>query len=309
MEIIHACPGDVVTGGPESIHKIVSTLAKIKGVNAKIWYIDGGQPEPYKVYKCEYVTEVSQDYDGVIIFPEIWANRVCDYPNAIKVISWFGVNAYKWHLKNKDDFGKFLGYNVIHLCVSKYAEQYVKSLGVPEDKILRLACVLNAEYFKKYEEKERSDVILYNPAKQTDFGRKVIKYGEEFRQFQFKPLEGLTIHEMAETMRGHKLYIDFGIFPGRERIPREAVMCGCCVITSNLGAARYYEDVCIPEQYKFDCELVDITPVLDTMEYILENYEDCKWEWDEYRKNLINDKKILPKQCKELVEKLKEMTP
>lgn len=33
---------------------------------------------------------------------------------------------------------------------------------------------------------------------------------------------------MILTMRKAKVYIDFGFHPGKDRIPREAVMCGAC---------------------------------------------------------------------------------
>jgi hypothetical protein len=49
-----------------------------------------------------------------------------------------------------------------------------------------------------------------------------------------------------------KLYIDFGHHPGRDRMPREAAMHGCCLITGRLGSAGNAIDLPIPNQYKLD---------------------------------------------------------
>ena len=38
------------------------------------------------------------------------------------------------------------------------------------------------------------------------------------------------------------------------RIPREAAMCGCCVITNRNGSAANNVDVQIADKYKFDNE-------------------------------------------------------
>lgn len=56
----------------------------------------------------------------------------------------------------------------------------------------------------------------------------------------------------AFCMSKSKVYIDFGNHPGKDRIPREAAISGCIVITGKRGAAAFAEDVCIPETYKFD---------------------------------------------------------
>ena len=46
-------------------------------------------------------------------------------------------------------------------------------------------------------------------------------------------------------------YIDFGPHPGMDRLPREAALAGCIVITNREGAAAHDEDVPLPPEYKF----------------------------------------------------------
>ncbi|MGC8677909.1 MAG: hypothetical protein ACP5UF_06830 [Hydrogenobaculum sp.] len=62
----------------------------------------------------------------------------------------------------------------------------------------------------------------------------------------------MTRDQVIETLQKAKVYIDFGNHPGKDRIPREAAILGCCVITGKRGSATFFEDVPIPEEYKFE---------------------------------------------------------
>ena len=92
---------------------------------------------------------------------------------------------------------------------------------------------------------------------------------------------GLTPDGMRQVMRQAKVYIDFGEHPGKDRIPREAAMCGCCVITNRNGSAANNVDVQIPDKYKFDNE-ADEKQVIECINDIFENYSEVKKEYIPY---------------------------
>ena len=70
-----------------------------------------------------------------------------------------------------------------------------------------------------------------------------------------------------------KLFIDFGYNPGNDRLPREAAACGCCLITSNLGAYKYYEDTPFPDEYKFSVRGdLEMKKIVEKVKEVLENY-------------------------------------
>ena len=52
-------------------------------------------------------------------------------------------------------------------------------------------------------------------------------------------------------------YIDFGPHPGMDRLPREAALAGCIVLTIGEGAANFDKDVPLPPQFKFKSFDVD----------------------------------------------------
>ena len=304
MEILHVCPANCVTGGPECIHEFVSELNKIDGVHARIWYwdikSDPPQPEEYAAYGCDYVTELPPDYDGVLIVPEIWANRILDYPQCTRVIYWLGVDAYAgW--TPESERGRFLeDDDIIHIAQSEYALDFLKKLGVKH--IVKCTDVLNADFYADYPEEERSDVVLYNPAKATPFMHELMAacYGIEF-----KAIRGMSRAEVIDTMRHSKLYVDFGEFPGRERIPREAALCGCCLITSKIGAADYDGD--FYHSYKYDSKSGHIWAIVRKIRYVLDNYEECRKDFARIRMQLRKDRENLPKQVAEVVRVLNEI--
>ena len=63
------------------------------------------------------------------------------------------------------------------------------------------------------------------------------------------PIENMTPREVGELLASAKVYVDFGEHPGRDRIPREAALAGCVVITGTRGSAGNGIDIPIPSEY------------------------------------------------------------
>lgn len=311
IKIIHFCPSSVATGGTESIHKLVSEFNKIEDVEAKILYVgkdlSNPQPKEYEEYGCEYITELPEGYKEVVIFPEIWANKVIEpeYKDCVTAVNWAGVDVYDWNVPPSQR-GLFLqNEKTVHLCQLQYAVDHLKKLKVKN--IMRISDVLNDAFFEDYREFYRKDIVLYNPSpsKMTRFThtvkqRLITEYG-----VQCIPLEGYNREELIELMKKAKLYIDFGVFSGRERLPRESAVCGCCIITSNSGAAGYHEDLAIPDKYKFGEE--NINDAMRMAKEILKNFRLHQTEFYEYVDSIQKDRLLLPEQCKEVVRRFREL--
>ena len=301
LEILHACPANCATGGPEAIHAFVSELNKARGVHARIWYRNITAPDPmpeeYKKYKCEYVTELPEGFDGVLIVPEIWANSLTGY-NCTKAIYWLGIDAYaSWNQER----GAFLeDESIIHIAQSEYAYDFLKRLHVK--RLYKCVDVVNDDFYAEYDEQPRDDVVLYNPAKSTPFMEQLMRSCDGVT---FKPIRNMTRSEVIDAMRHAKLYVDFGEFPGRERIPREAALCGCCLITSRIGSAVYMEDFV----HGYKCESKDghIWAIVRQIRYVLEHYDECRHDFDLFRNELWKDRERMKEQCKALIKVFNEI--
>jgi hypothetical protein len=94
---------------------------------------------------------------------------------------------------------------------------------------------------------------------------------------------------VIKTLQKAKVYIDFGNHPGKDRIPREAAILGCCVITGKRGSAAFFEDVPIPDEYKFEDKEKNIPKIIDKIKDCLENYEKRYEDFDYYREVIKNE--------------------
>ena len=126
-----------------------------------------------------------------------------------------------------------------------------KERQISPNSIFRLSDFISSTFFDGIETETiiRKNIVLYNPKKGVEFTQKIM---DTCPEFEWIALQNMSHEEMKQTMLTSKVYIDFGNHPGKDRIPREAALCGCCVITGKRGSAKNDVDVKIPPSYKFD---------------------------------------------------------
>jgi hypothetical protein len=98
--------------------------------------------------------------------------------------------------------------------------------------------------------------VVYNPAKGMHYTNEIIRRAGQTLQIVpiGKGLNGqirMTGNEVTNLLCRAKVYIDFGPHPGMDRLPREAALAGCIVLTNREGAAGYDVDVPLPTEFKF----------------------------------------------------------
>ena len=90
---------------------------------------------------------------------------------------------------------------------------------------------------------------------------------------EFIPVRDMTHKEMAELGMKAKVYIDFGPYPGREKIHREMAVCGCSIITGSDGCASNPIDVPSGSRKFFrQCGYYDWVAVKKQIIWDLENH-------------------------------------
>ena len=312
-KIYVATPAGGVTGGVELAHQLVDYLRR-KGQEAYTVYCDWDRisdnqtiTEAYSNYNIKTSNVIEDDSKNILILPEIYFDLILQYKNIQIGCWWMSVDNRYYRIKTFEKIIRIKGLKekmifiyellfhkphkyrnstsllkkesrrIVHFYQSKYAQNHLYNMGYY--KILPLSDYINVNYLTNSPDNKK-DIVLYNPAKGWRFTRKIIKL---LPDVDFIPLKGLTREEMKVLLGQAKLYIDFGGFPGKDRIPREAVISGCCLITGNLGASRFYEDVPITEKYKFEVKNRNLPMICSTIKYILNNYESCTLQYEEYR--------------------------
>ena len=290
MKIYVACPSNFVTGGVELLHQLCQELNRYEWIDAKIWYINKDlqeppQPSVYDEYGNKYVITMNPEKGSTLIFPEIYAALV-NHPNYAgfrKVIYWESVDNYLQNTPAEQALRFPNG--ILHLAQSYYAVDFLKEIvKAADDQIIFISDFLNESYLKAEPKAERKKQIAYNPAKGFEFTQKII---EQMPEVRFVPIKDMSKEQVRDLLCESALYIDFGNHPGKDRIPREACICGCVVITSTRGSAKFFEDVPINDCYKVN---IDADGAIEQCKQIitdaLNNYDYHNAYFEPYREQI-----------------------
>lgn len=304
VNVFIACPECCETGGIELLHQLCWELNQQAGISAKIWYIakslHNPQPERYtEAYGRNYIVTETPDSDVVLIFPEIWASKLDRFKNNQRVIFWESVDNYKkWTGRETvpKEYNSFL-----HLTQSFYASDFLIKGGIDTKQIIYTGDYINPAYLSNMSVTERSDIVLYNPAKGEEFTEQIIA---RLPDVNFMPICKLTQEQVLKLMDSSKLYIDFGEHPGKDRMPRESASRGCCIITDREGSAKYRDDVNISEEYKFDRDSKNLPAICEKIREVLKHYDTCKADFDGYRQSIKHERQQFHDGVVELAKRL-----
>lgn len=289
-----------ISGGVESLHQLADSLDKLNQ-NVKIcYYPSNGSKYAYKFFKnynfdyFEGIDLIPDKKNSIIIFPEVNTKLTLKFKFAIKIIYWLSVDNFfpfkeNNYLKNIINFFNFR-YNrlflfqmkkYIHLSESHYSKVFLKNKNLNN---FQMTDYVKIDY--KIQPFKKLNIICYNPKK----GERYIKFlKNKFPVLEFIPLINLDKKEILKFLSKSKIYIDFGRHPGRDRIPREAGLCNCCIITNRMGSAKNDIDVGILDKYKFNNVFKEVNQIYAIINDIFQNYEILVNDFKSYKNNLIND--------------------
>lgn len=80
-------------------------------------------------------------------------------------------------------------------------------------------------------------------------------------------------------------------------------MCKCCVITGKNGSAKFYKDVPIEEEYKFENKKENINKIVFAIEKCLKNYDIEVKKFNNYCEIISSEEEIFEKNIEEIFER------
>lgn len=306
----------LATGGTELLHQFSRCLSD-NGIESYMIYPDADSikcptPETFLKYGVKYVNRYVDDYDAVLVLAETQVHLARECVKGTVMLWWLSVDNYllsyreQFKRESFDLFDLKSRKNILHFVQSQYAKEFLeKYMGIANshflmdyinDDIMEAAALCQNAY-------DRKNICLYNPKKGYETLKPIMDSCRE--DIKWMPLTGYTPAEMAELMCQAKLYVDFGHHPGKDRIPREAAICGCCILTNRMGSAAYQEDVGIPECYKIE-DTGNISLVLDKIYDLVDYYEERKEEYSGYRAIVAGEKAGFMKDLKNAIDILKD---
>ena len=90
-------------------------------------------------------------------------------------------------------------------------------------------------------------VVLYNGAKGYSMVRQLAPL---MADVEFRPIERMSYLEVCEALAGAAAYVELGVPPGRDRLPREAAHFGAPVALLCRGSAYCWDDFPLPAKYR-----------------------------------------------------------
>ena len=306
-----ACPGNATTAGPEAIHQLVADLIRL-GQPAAVVYFPFDQTfetaPPYRKYAVPIARYRDEPRD-LIIFPEIVTPYALKVRHAEAAIWWMSVNNFtcvryghpwrdkiryvKYFLKGLRPWGGVGALaHLRNFAQSQYALEFLAAKGVRGEMLSDpIPVYTSPEYLadlaKKMPLAVRKNRILFNPHKGAKITRSL---RNALPDVEFMPLAGYDRGQLAEIFLTSTLYIDFGHHPGKDRLPREAAIHGCCVITGVNGSAANAIDVPIGSGYKLDAKKPNFSVEFGKrVQRVFENFDESAKDFEGYRLTIANE--------------------
>lgn len=91
------------------------------------------------------------------------------------------------------------------------------------------------------------NVVLYNGAKGYS---KVPELIEILPDIEFRPIQHMSYQQVCEALAEATAYVELGVPPGRDRLPREAAHFGTPVVLLCRGAAYCWDDFPLESKYR-----------------------------------------------------------
>jgi hypothetical protein len=108
--------------------------------------------------------------------------------------------------------------------------------------------------------------IAYFPGKSQNLIQQVLEINSsKGNLFHFIPIKNLNSEQVIRLLVKAELFLDLGYFPGKDRLPREAIILNCPVLLAKRGSARYYEDFQLEDRYLLDLALLSPISTFDAI--------------------------------------------
>ncbi|MDD4603592.1 MAG: hypothetical protein PHF97_07275 [Bacteroidales bacterium] len=294
-EIFILSPGGLKSGGSECLHQLCSKLNDL-GYHAFMYYFGPVetriQPDSFTNYNIKIALKVNDNPENIIIVPETYAYLVNGYKRSKRVIFWLSIDFfYKFQTFRRNRLKSALrliryprlekmDHSLIHFCQSEYAYQYLQKYGIQN--LFRISDYLIDDFSKPADliMPGKKNMVAFNPKKGFHLTEKLIQLAPEISWVR---LENMTRSQVIDTLSQSKVYIDFGNHPGKDRIPREAALMYNCVITNREGSANFFEDVPIPDKYKFIDPIASTPEIMNLINRIFSDFQLLMEDFHFYR--------------------------
>jgi hypothetical protein len=273
-------PRGVTTGGPEALHQLVATLREL-GREAYLVPQPGTEnvdrAEQYAHYDAPETSSVDDSEGNAVVTSEYVFRLLRDVKKADRFVWWLSIdNSLLFNPERRLldlEYQGLLSPRQYGLAKAKVAAKRVRDWGRGDYRLLRelkhlsqsayaaaflysrlnLVSGMLSDYTSPLDvapslpASARGRTIAYNPKKAAGVTARLADvYGEG----KFIPLANMSRAQVLETLSSSAVYLDLGTHPGKDRMPREAVLSGCVALVARRGSGTFDLDVPVPPHHK-----------------------------------------------------------
>ncbi|MFT8889809.1 MAG: hypothetical protein ABF904_13485 [Ethanoligenens sp.] len=296
-------PANANTGGPEAEHQLASQMIRM-GIDSRIVYINHAEsiahannweayieycnpPKEYLKYGVRTDTKIISNTDNILIVPEVYVTLLQPEKHIQQAVWWLAVPLFPVDLHLSP-------YDITHFFQAEYIKDALKKNNLRE---LYSLSDYTREKFLQPSKVDKKDIVVYNPAKGSEYTQQIL---DKCPDIQFVPICGMAPEQVHQLLLSAKVYIDFGHHPGKDRIPREAAISGCCVVVGKRGSAQYFEDVPIKDIYKIETSPFDVEAAVGMIKNCIQNYNERINDFSFYRNKIRLEKERFQNEIREI---------
>lgn len=316
--VVIMCPV-MVTGGPENLSQLYAELKKLgletyfywmsdvfaikKRYQDGTWYLckdekntmNSAYVETYGVNSLE--RDIPLDDKTLVIVSEPLADMIALFENARTAIAWLSIGNFRGKDTELLQYfifnGKLRDVQCIHFSQSPWIQKKLQSWGVES---FLLGDYINKAYLSESAAEKINNSVAFFPRKAKRLGEAFVA---QYNNFNYIRLQNLDKSGMIKALDSAKIYIDFGDFPGRDRVPREALLRNCVIFIRNVACATDFDSFPIDDYFRFsDKDVVDGTLYKKVCE-TLANYENMKKMQDFMRQQVLEEPALFEKNVKD----------
>ena len=281
------------SGGPEALHQLCQISNEL-GHDASILYDNAPHTELVTFFCDVYplakrTLHADDDPDTIVVVPETYrldTGNASLFPTSTIIVWWLSLDLGMPQLSH------FLQYpNVYFVCQSEYAMHFVGSLC--RNKSFMLTDFVRPINFPPC---IKENLVIYHARKDHTTPAICLQH-----DIKCKAIHNVDAVESQRMMHGATVYVDLGYHPGKDRMPREAAMQGCVVITGTRGSAK--NDLDIPLKNKSDAP----DEIVALIKNALANYDAEFASQSQYRMWIMRERARFTTEISDLITYISTM--
>ena len=252
------------------------------------------------------------------------------FKRVTKIICWLSLDNYfafkfnaehsktlrsliKIPLKFISTFNRITNYKFGFFSYHDYLKAFYKIFDIEKQKEISQASFHLAQSFYAYnflKKKFKNVSLLYDyqsPQKLKNIKYKIaekknlICYSHKSNSFinlvksecdaKFIELKNFSSKDIVKIFRKTKIYIDFGYHPGKDRMPREAILFDNCIISNLRGSAKNNNDIPISREFKFNEKYGNIKKIIKKIDQIFSNHAKELKKFKKYKRIVLSEEK------------------